>query len=97
MIYNSCFGVIFIEQFIDFTFKPSLSKTLLRDKIGKEPKISSDPMNSILSDIEIVHKDKDVRYAPGISSAEALTGYSNKKAIIKNSKCSVDNGKREKA
>ena len=29
--------------------------------------------------------------------AEALTGYSNKKAIIKNSKWSVDNGKREKA
>ena len=69
MICNSCFGVIFIEQFIDFTFRPRLSKTLLRDKIRKGPKISSDPMNSMLSDIEIVHKDKDVRYAPGISSA----------------------------
>lgn len=74
-----------------------LSKTLLRDKIGKEPKISSDPMNSMVSDIEILHKYKDVRYAPGISSAGALTGYSYKKAIVKNSKCSVDNGKREKA
>lgn len=74
-----------------------LSKTLLRDKIGKEPKISSDPMNSMVSDIEILHKYKDVFYAPGISSAGALTGYSNKKAIVKNSKCSVDNGQREKA
>lgn len=24
MICNSCFGVIFIEQFIDFTFKPPI-------------------------------------------------------------------------
>ena len=32
-------------------------------------------MNSMLPDIEIVHKDKDVRYALGISSAGALTGY----------------------
>ena len=54
-------------------------------------------MNSMVSDIEILHKYKDVRYAPGISSAGALTGYSNKKAIVKNSKCSVDNEKREKA